>query len=174
MPLNFNGTNIEQVIYNKVNLEKIICNGVTVFEKTRYIWKPYQYGVFEGVRTNGFGLVNDDKWQAPGNVKSEGAELVLQGGLSVYASVFSKQMIDITKYKTCIITVGYVNSHSYGGSVRMGFTNTRNNNYDGRYRDVTSNTTININISDLSGFYYFAFAFVGETEIQIKEIKLIY
>ncbi len=44
MSISFNTTNIDKVVYNNVELDKVTCNGVIIFEKTSKLWNyPSDY-----------------------------------------------------------------------------------------------------------------------------------
>lgn len=161
-----------EVICNNVKLDKIVCDGTTVWERYYYIFQngATASSIFEGVKVTGFGL-NSDDWVGAGNVSNSGNNMDVYGNLSNYSSVFSKQKINLSGYKTAKIVVTNVNTYSYGGTVRVGFTNSKSSKYTGLYKDVSAGT-ITLDISGLTGDYYMAFAFVGETKVTISKIYL--
>ena len=165
------GPNFE-VNFNNVKLDKIICDGTTVWERYYYIFENGNTAssIFEGIAITGFNL-NRDGWEAAGNVSNSGNNMVVQGNVSYYSSVFSKQKINLSDYKTAKIVVSSVNTGSHGGTVRVGFTNSKSNKYTGTYKDVSTGT-ITLDISGLTGDHYMAFAFVGETKVTISQIYL--
>ena len=161
-----------EVIYNNVKLDKIVCDGTTVWERYYYIFQngATASSIFEGVKVTGFDL-NRAGWEGAGNVSNSGNNMVVQGNINNYSSVFSKQKINLSAYKTAKIVVSSVITGSNGGTVRVGFTNSQSNKYNGTYKDVGTGT-ITLDISGLTGDYYMAFAFVGETKVTISQIYL--
>lgn len=95
--------------------------------------------------------------------------IVFTGHGSNYGSVFTRNKIDLTNYSTMKIKV---TGYSYGGSCRAGFTTGCYNGYTGTYMAAESTGTLSLNISSLSGSYYFALEIDGANSITISEIIL--
>lgn len=185
MALKFNGTTIQPsytVKYNNTELKKIIYNGVTVWEKYLYLYNSGNncsdvHGGFEALAYGGYdrGAGVDEQWTAKPEITENTSYIQFKGHTSAYGSVFTKKTINVTNYNKMYVEVRYYNR---GGSCRMGLASTKEHGYTGTYMvtepaaDATMPKTYSLDISKLSGDYYFACEIDGNNTIRVNNIYL--
>lgn len=141
------------------------------------------HGGFEALAYGGYDRGATATNVAKPTITENTSYIQFKGNTSAYGSVFTKNKINLTNYSKMYVVVRYYNR---GGSCRMGFTTTKAHGYSGTtsdgtktYRatepaaDATMPVTYSLDISKLTGNWYFACEIDGNNTIRVNQIYLV-
>lgn len=126
------------------------------------------HGGFVALATAGFGRGSKD-WCSKPSITYNTSTVKISGHTSSYGSVFTKNKINISNYKTINFVV---TATSNSGTCRVGVTTSNSYGYTGTYKDISSKAsgTVSIDISSLTGNYYVAIEIDGNRTKTFSKI----